>query len=241
MPLYEQRDVAGHFFRKESRPDSTTRFLNRKWQLMKNGIRTLSALAAVIALVAAVLSYSAAEQVSVAGKMAGDAREATFKSYRIAQSLKSLAAGYELSMNEFYSTVLAFPAYQKKSAAQKSALERELAELVRLQEGDTATAMELTRLFREMDGFRRELEGAMTSPEKDWDRAREALFKLNVLSVQAIEQADLLAQSASERAASLDTSWQAQQSQSQLLMRVATALALLVGGLLLFGVFRGSR
>lgn len=51
---------------------------------MKFGIRTLSAMA---------------------GKEGGDAREATFQSYRIAQSLKSLAAGYELTMNEFYSTV----------------------------------------------------------------------------------------------------------------------------------------
>ena len=100
---------------------------------MKFGIRTLSAMVAIIALIAAGLSYWAGEQVGMAGKAGNDARDATFKSYRIAQSLKSLAAGYELTMNEFYSTVLEFPAYQKKSAAQKTAIESELSALATLQ------------------------------------------------------------------------------------------------------------
>ena len=207
---------------------------------MKFSIRTVSAMAAIIALIAAGLSYWAGEQINMAGIEGGDAREATFKSYRIAQSMKSLAAGYELTMNEFYSTVLEFPAYQKKSAEQKASIERELAALAALQEGGAATAAELTRLYKEMDSFRLGLEGAMTSADKDWDRAREALFKMNVLSTQAIHQADLLGQSANERAAALDMSGQAFQSQALLLLRITTALTLLAGVMLLFGTIRAG-
>lgn len=99
---------------------------------MKFGIRTLFATAAGVALLAAASSYWAGEQVGRDDKAAADARVATFMSYRLAQSLKALAAGHELTMNEFYSTVLEFPAYQKKSAAQKAAIESELAVLVDL-------------------------------------------------------------------------------------------------------------
>jgi len=144
-------------------------------------------------------------------------------------------------MNEFYSTVLEFPAYQKKSTEQRAAIERELAALATLQEGGATTATELTRIYKEMDSFRLGLENAMTSEEKDWDRAREALFKINVLSTQAIHQADLLGQSTNERAAALDMSGQASQSQALLLLRIATALALLAGVMLLFGSLRLGR
>ncbi|MEK6662589.1 MAG: hypothetical protein AABY73_01860, partial [Pseudomonadota bacterium] len=224
-------------------PASTKCFIHLKGHRMKFGIRTVSAMAAVIALIAAGLSYWAGEQVGMAGKAGNDAREATFKSYRIAQSLKSLAAGYELTMNEFYSTVLEFPAYQKKSAAQKTAIETELAALATLQEGGVATAAELTRLYKEMDSFRLGLEGAMTSADKDWDRAREALFKINVLSTQAIYQADLLGQSANERATALDMSGQAYQAQALLLLRIAALLALVTGIVMLVNAIRvgGAR
>lgn len=208
---------------------------------MKPGIRFFSTLVAIVALVVAGLSFWAGQQISVAGQTADAAREATFKSYRIAQSLKALAAGYELTMNEFYSTVLAYPVYQKKSAAQKNAIESELAALDGLHQGDTAAVAELTQRFGEMESFRQELEGALTRDEQDWDRAREALYKLNVLSVQAIQQADFLGRSASERATSLDSNWQAQQAQSILLLNVITALAMLVAILLVFGALRAGR
>ena len=208
---------------------------------MKLGIRFFSTSATLIALIVASLSFCSGQQISMAGKTADAAREATFKSYRISQSLKALAAGYELTMNELYSTTLAFPVYQKKSAAQKVAIERELAALHDLHEGDTAAVAELTQRFREMERFRQELERAMTRDEQDWDRAREALFKLNVLSVQAIQQADFLGISASERATALDTRWQAQQSQSIRLLNITTALAVLVGVLLMFGALRTGR
>ena len=208
---------------------------------MKLSIRTLSILAAIITLSAAGLSYWAGEQINLAGKENVEAREATFKSYRAAQSLKALTAGYELAMNEFYSTVLEFPAYQKKSSEQRTAIERELATLATLQDGGVATATELTRLYKEMDSFRRGLETAMTSADKDWDRAREALFKLNVLSTQAIRQADLLGQSTNERATALDMRWQAYQQQSLTLLRVVMALTALAGIMLLIGAWRSNE
>lgn len=205
---------------------------------MKFGNRTVFTLAAVIALVAAASAYWAGEQITRADQTAADARAATFKSYRIAQSLKAMAAGHELTMNEFYSTVLNLPSYQKKSAAQKSAIELELAALADLHEGDEAAAAELARLFQEMDGFRLNLESAMTGEETDWDAAREALFKLNVLSVQAIQQADFLGQSASQRASGLDGRWQVQQSSALRWLHVTTALALLAAALVGYGALR---
>lgn len=208
---------------------------------MKFGIRGLSATVGIIALIAAGLSYWAGEQLSMASKEGGETRDVTFKSYRIAQSLKSLAAGYELTMNEFYSTVLEFPAYQKKSAAQRAAIDAELATLATMQDGGAATAAQLTQLYKEIDGFRLALEGAMTSTEKDWDQAREALFKMNVLSVRAIHLADLLGKNAHERATTLEMSGQAYQSQALLLLRIVAALALGAGIAILIGSTRMGR
>ena len=214
--------------------------IHLKGHRMKLSIRTLITLAALIALSAAGLSYWAGDQINMAGKEGAEAREATFKSYRAAQSLKALTAGYELTMNEFYSTVLEFPAYKKKSSEQRTTIERELATLATLQDGGATAAPELTRLYKEMDSFRLGLETAMTSAEKDWDRAREALFKLNVLSTQAIRQADLLGQSANERANALDMRWLAYQRQSLTLLRVVMAHTALAGLMLLIGAWRSN-
>jgi hypothetical protein len=208
---------------------------------MKLGIRTLFTLAALVALIAAGSAYWAGEQVSGADHTAGDARVATFKSYRIAQSLKAMAAGYELTMNEFYSTVLELPVYREKSATQKKAIENELTSLVGLQESDAAAAVELARLFTAMDRFRADLEKAIAGEEKNWDAAREALFKLNVLSVQAIQQADSIGQSASQRASALDAGLQIQQSRALLWLRITMALALFVAVLLFYGSLRANR
>lgn len=208
---------------------------------MQPSIRTLSGALGLLAFVAAGSSYWAGEQVGMATKESGVARDATFKSYRIAQSLKSITAGYELTMNEFYSTVLTFPAYQKKVMEHKAALDQNLAVLSSLQEGGAPTATELTKIYTEMSQFRMSLEAAMTGTEKDWDRAREALFKMNVLSTRAIYQADLLGQSASERATALDTRWQAYQAQALLYLRIAAALSLALGVALVFGVLSASR
>ena len=208
---------------------------------MQLSIRTLSGALGLLAFVAAGLSYWAGEQVGMSTQESGVARDATFKSYRIAQALKSITAGYELTMNEFYSTVLTFPAYQKKVMEHKAALDQNLAALASMQEGEAASAAELTKIYSEMNQFRVSLEAAMTTTEKDWDGAREALFKMNVLSTRAIYQADLLGHSASERATTLDTRWQSYQAQALRYLRLAAALSLALGVALLFGVLRAPR
>ncbi|MEW5967126.1 MAG: hypothetical protein AB1720_09070 [Pseudomonadota bacterium] len=205
---------------------------------MKPGACTLFILGALLALIGAGSSYWAGEQLARAGHSAEAARTATFQTYRIAQSLKAQAAGYELTMNEFYSTVLKLPVYQKKAAAQQAAIASELSRLAAMQAGDRAAVDALAARFKGMDRFRVDLENALVAGEEDWDAAREALFKLNVLSVQAIQQADFLGQSASQRAAVLDLDWQARRVAATHGQRVATGLALLVCVLLVYGAVR---
>ena len=208
---------------------------------MKLCIRTVAATGAVATLIAAGLMYSASDRVSMAGKAAGEARVATLHSYRIAQSLKSLANGYELAMNEYYSTVLDFPVYQKKAAEQKAAIDRELSTLASLKDGDVNTVAELNGAFREMETYRLALERALSGTDKDWDGAREALYKLNVLSVRTIQQADTLARIADERAVALDKGWMDHQSQALITLRIAMALAIAAAILTLSGALRAKR
>lgn len=202
---------------------------------MKLSISTMAALIAIVVLIAAGLMYSASDRLSMAGKAAAGAREATLHSYRIAQALKSLANGYELAVNEYYSTVLELPVYQRKVADHQSAIERELAMLAKLGTGDAYAVAELNRAFNEMKTFRIELEGALSATQKDWDGAREALFKLNVVSVRAIQQADILARIADERAVALDHGWQEHQSQALAVLRYAIATALVAAILAAIG------
>ena len=208
---------------------------------MQIGIRSAAVIAALLVFIVAGLAYFAADRINLASKGAGDGRDAMFQSYRVAQSLKALAAGYELTMNEYYSTVLEFPAYQKKSADQKLEIERELAALAALPDGGAETKAEFARLYQEIDTYRRSLEDAMAAPEKDWDRAREALYKLNVISVQVIHRADALGQIASESATALDQGWQARQFDALQLLRIAILISLAAGVALLFGAVRSGR
>lgn len=208
---------------------------------MKIGMRATSMAVALIALLAAAAMYFAGERIDIAAQTSNDARDAILNAYRIAQSLKSSAASYELTMNEYYSTVLEFPTYRAKSDEQRAAIERDLALLNRLEADNAAAVARLARGFQEMDAFRRALEGALAGDDKDWDGAREALFKLNVLSVQAIHQADVLGQLASERAVSLDNNGQGHQSQALRWLRFAMALAIAAAILSAIAALRAQR
>ena len=66
--------------------------------------------AALILLAVAGLVYAAGERLNLAGESSAEALESTLRGHRIAHALKSLASGYELAMNEYYSTVLEFHA-----------------------------------------------------------------------------------------------------------------------------------
>ena len=209
-------------------------------QRSKIGPRIVAVVAALLVLTVAGLTYSAGDQARVADAGAQNARAASLQSYRIAQSLKALAAGYELTLNEYYSTVLEFSAYQKKATEQKTAIQRELVALAALPDGDAQAAVEITRLYTEIDSYRAVLEKALAAESgKDWDGAREALYKLNVLSVQAIHRADVLGKLALDRAEVLEKRWQADGAQAQLMLNAATLLSVLIAvGLMISAALR---
>ncbi len=203
---------------------------------MKIGNRALAIIAALIVLAVAGLAYSAGGQMRVADAGAQNAREASLHAYRAAQSLKALTAGYELTLNEFYSTVLEFSAYTKKSGEQKAAIERELTTLSTLPDADPKAIAQIRQLYQEIDIYRLDLENALNTTEgQDWDRAREALYKMNVLSLQAIHRADEIGKYANDRALALDKRWQADGSQALMLLHAATGLAVLAAIVLLLG------
>jgi hypothetical protein len=203
---------------------------------MKIGNRSIAFFAALIALAVAGLAYSAGGQMRIADAGAQSAREASLHAYRAAQSLKALTAGYELTLNEFYSTVLEFSAYAKKSGEQKAAIERELTTLGSLPDADPKAIGQIRQLYKDIDNYRLDLEKALNAPEgQDWDRAREALYKMNVLSVQAIHRADEIGKYANDRAVALDKRWQADGSQALMLLHVAAGLAVLAAIVLLLG------
>lgn len=208
---------------------------------MKISIRTVATVSTIIVFVAVGLIYAANDRLSIATKEASGAREATLYSYRIAQSLKSLASGYELAMNEYYSTVLEYPAYQEKTTAHQAAIKRELAMLAKLGAGDANASAELYRAFNDMESFRIALEKSLSAVDKDWDGAREALFKLNVVSVRAIQQADILARVADERVVAMDQGWLEHQSQAQAVLQGSMAAALTAAMLFVFGAMRFGR
>ena len=203
---------------------------------MNPGNRVIAGIAALIILTVAGLAYHAGEQMHIANAGAQTARDASLQSYRIAQSLKALAAGYELTLNEYYSTVLDHAAYAKKVAEQKTAIAYELASLSTLPEGDAKAAAEFTKLYKDLDLYRANLEQALSAAGgPEWEHAREALYKLNVLSVQAIHRADELGKFAKDRALALDKNWQADGAQALLFLRAAMILALVAGAALILG------
>lgn len=201
---------------------------------MKLHLRATAAVAIIILLAVAGLVYTANERISQASASTAEALESTLRGHRTAQTLKSLASGYELAMNEYYSTVLDFPVYRRKTAEHQSAISQELATLEKLKGGDAQATAELGRAFKEMETYRLALEAALAADDKDWDAAREALFKINVVSVRAIQQTDVLSRVASERATALDRDWQSHQAQAATSLHIAMGATLL--GALLIGL-----
>jgi len=208
---------------------------------MKPGIRTGAGMVTVIALAIAALMYLANDRMSQAGQTAAEAREATLHTYRVAQSLKSLIHGYELVINEYYSTVLELPNYRKKAAETKTAIDGELAALARLNTGDATAVADLDAAFKEIEALRLELEAALSGEDKNWDLAREALYKLNVVAVRAVQPADRIAHIAGEQSVAMDAAWQGQQAQALRIMQIAMLLALVAGVLSGIAVFRAGR
>ena len=208
---------------------------------MKLNTRLTAAIGAAILLAIAGITHYSDQQTTMARDAANESRGATLQGFRVAHSLKSLANGYELAMNEYYSTVLDFPTYRKKAADHQAAIQRELATLTGLRTGAPESADALNQAFKEMETYRMALEAALAPSDKDWDAAREALFKLNVVSVRAIQQADTLATVAGERATALDADLQASQGVQQNLALVNKALAFAGLALMLLCALRSPR
>jgi hypothetical protein len=208
---------------------------------MKLGIRTGSSIILIVVAIAIGLVYSAVERIGLAGEAGAESREASLHTYRSAQALKSLIHGYELTINEYYSTVLEFPEYQKKATALKAAIDGELAALERLNTRPETEVAKLKASINEIDALRLELEGALSGPDKDWDLAREALYKLNLVSLQAVQSPDIIARVAEEQAVAMDAAWEGHQSQALLFLNIGLIAALLAAVLALVGAVRGGR
>lgn len=208
---------------------------------MKPGIRTGAAVTAAIMLAVLALAYLSSDRMGMAGKAAAEAREATFQNYRTAQALKSLIHGYELTINEYYSTVLEFPVYKEKADGFKTAIAGEMATLKKLNTGDATAIADLDAAFGEIETLRLELESALSGADKDWDLAREALYKLNVVSIRAIQPADRIARIAGEHAVNMDTVWQNHQTRALQSMQIIMLLVLAAGALAVVGVLRGGQ
>lgn len=208
---------------------------------MKLGIRTGAAVTAAIMLAVLALAYLSNDRMGMAGKAAAEAREATLQTYRAAQALKSLIHGYELAINEYYSTVLEFPVYKKKADGFKTAIAGEMATLRKLNIGDATAIADLDAAFGEIEVLRLELDSALSGADRNWDLAREALYKLNVVSIRAVQPADRIARIAGEHAVNMDMVWQDHQSRALRSMQIIMLLALAAGALAVVGVLRGGR
>lgn len=206
-----------------------------------SGLRYGAALLAVLAFVSAGFAYQANQRLTAATEAAVESREATFHTYRIAQMIQSLIHGYVLTINEYYSTALKYPDYAEKAGQFKVAIDRELLALENLKTGDAGTVAALKEALREVEGMRVELERALASEDRDWDLAREALYKLTVVSVRATQPSELLASVAEQKAGAQDAVMSEQQSQAQVAMRIALLLALGAGVLATVGFFRVQR
>lgn len=203
---------------------------------MTRNYRLYLALTALLAAAVALVAFFAFFKLGQAGANLRAAREANFQSYRLANHLQAQVVGYELAMNEYYSTVIDRPRYQEKAAELRLAIDADLQKLLGQEAGDSGPmAGTLKRLVLEMDTFRISLEKAMTGNAPDWEVAREALFKVNILSAQTIQQAALLAERTAKEATALDAAWQSRQAEAQSLAASAAAGAALLAGLAVLG------
>ena len=123
-------------------------------------------------------------------ELTGTNRDASLLALR----LQALTVNFELTLNEYYSTVIEEKRYLEKSSNQRQAIDAELTRLNALRESEyTQASNELKNLMRDIENYRIQLDKAMVASDRDWDAAREALFKINILSTQAINLASEIA------------------------------------------------
>ena len=193
---------------------------------MKLGIRAGASIIVVAAAIVVALVYTATNRIDMAAAAGVESRAASLHTYRSAQVLKSLIHGYELAINEYYSTVLEYPDYQRKVEGFKASIDNELAAL---EKRNTRPETEVARLkssIKEMEGLRLELEGALAGDSKDWDLAREVLYKINLVSIQTVQSPDIIARVAEEQALAMDAALKDSQIQAQTFLYSALGAAI---------------
>lgn len=208
---------------------------------MKLGIRAGASIIVIAAAIVVGLVYSAVDRIEMAGAAGAESREASLHTYRSAQALKSLIHGYELTINEYYSTVLEFPEYQKKVAGYKASIDSELAALEKLNTRPETEVARLKASIKEMEALRFELESALSGESKNWDLAREVLYKINLVSIQTVQSPDIIGRVAEEQALAMDALLQDRQSQAQNFLFLALAAAILAALLAVVVALRGDR
>lgn len=125
--------------------------------------------------------------------------------------------------------MLEFPEYQKQEAGFRASIDGELAALERLNTRPETEVNKLKAAIKEIEKLRLELKSALSGANKDWDLAREALYKLNLVSLQSMQSPDIIARVAKETAVAMDMDAARQDHQSQALrfLHVSLIAALL--------------
>jgi hypothetical protein len=194
-------------------------------------LRSLISLAPVaIILLVAGLCFAALQKPDLAAKSSEEISLTSLESNRLVHRLQSLTIAYELTINEYYSTVINLARYKEKSSALRLAIDSELAKLAKLPgSGNINAAKEIQRLTAEIDTFRISFDRALDENNQDWDAARESLFKINILSAQAIELAAKLAESSKERTILLNETLHGYHQNIMMILIAAIASTLLLG------------
>ena len=185
--------------------------------------RTLAPL--VLAFCITLLAIGSLFKQQIQGEQ-GELYRASHAATRLSLDLKAQTTAYELVLNEYYATVIDTERYRQKATAIRQAIEHTLDGLKNLGNQDyTLAEKELGNLLREIDQQRPPLENALQENQRDWEKAREMLFKINITSAQVIELASKTALSATEKADLLAKQQQTQQYQLNLALIAIALLA----------------
>lgn len=188
--------------------------------------RFLSLASLLTALAVLILAGLTWRNLDEASSQNASLRKTAQSASQLTYRLQALTTAYELTLNEYYSTVIDETRYREKVVQLLHAIESDIARLAKLDARENQlTSNELTQQLAEMEKRRTQLNQAMLEPTRDWDVAREALFKINILSTQAIETAAKAASASDEKIQMLDQNLNErhQQLRDQLIALLALA------------------
>lgn len=192
---------------------------------MTNQTRILPSSQLLLALFTLSLVMFAWQSIGQATQHADDLRHSPRVAVQLSYRLQSLTTAYELALNEYYSTVIDEARYRSKIQALQQSIDSDIATLGSLSKIEYAAAgHEIRRSMSEIEKFRQRLDKALQDGSRDWDAAREALFKINILSTQAIEIASRIAKASVEHDNALEASIAYRQQQARWML-VAAAIA----------------